>query len=60
MRHELSERHPVGVIAWVLGSSLIWAAVVVSTGDIGWPLIVWALTTFAPLAERHRRESATE
>lgn len=56
MGRELNERHPVGVIAWVLGSSLIWAAVIASTGDIGWPLVVWALTTFAPLVERHTRK----
>ena len=43
-------RRPAPLIAWVLGSSLIWAAVVVATGDIAWPLVVWALTTFAPLA----------
>jgi hypothetical protein len=47
------QRYTKQTIAWVLGSSLIWAAVVVATGDIGWPLIVWALTTFAPLARRH-------
>ena len=47
-------RNPTRSIVWVLGSSLIWAAVVVSTGDTGWPLVLWALTTFAPLAERHR------
>ncbi len=46
-------RYTKRTIAWVLGSSLIWAAVVTATGDIGWPLIVWALTTFAPLARRH-------
>lgn len=51
-------RYPM--IAWVVGSSLIWAAVVVSTGDTGWPLVVWALTTFAPLAERHRTRKDTK
>jgi hypothetical protein len=45
---------PQRTTAWVLASSLIWAAVIVSTGDVGWPLVVWALTTFAPLANRHR------
>ncbi len=60
MANESSVRYPTRVIAWVLGSSLIWAAVVVSTGDTGWPLVVWALTTFAPLAERHRRERQTQ
>ena len=57
MGNDLSERYSVGVIIWVLVSSLIWAAVVVSTGEIGWPLVVWALTTFAPLADRHRRRA---
>ena len=47
------QRYTKRTIAWVLGSSLMWAAVVIATGDIGWPLIVWALTTFAPLARRH-------
>lgn len=42
-------------VAWVVGSSIIWAAVVGATGDVGWPLVVWALTTFAPLAELRRR-----
>ena len=53
-------RHPMRLVAWVLGSSLIWAAVVVSTGDTGWPLVLWALTTFAPLAERHRTRKDTK
>ncbi len=60
MLDEWSDRYPTGVIAWVLGSSLIWAAVIVSTGDIGWPLTVWALTTFAPVAQRHRVQDDSE
>ena len=50
-------RRPTPLIAWVLGSSLVWAAVVVSTGDVGWPLVLWALTTFAPLADRTRKDT---
>lgn len=46
------------VLAWVLVSSIIWAAVVLSTGNVGWPLVVWALTTFAPVAELRRRQVA--
>lgn len=53
MANEPRARYTTGAVAWVLGSSLIWAAVVVTTGELGWPLIVWALTTFAPLAKRH-------
>lgn len=60
MLDEWSDRHPTGVIAWVLGSSVIWAAVIVSTGDIGWPLTVWALTTFAPIAHRHGAQRGSE
>ena len=57
---ESSTRSRRLVIAWVLVSSVIWAAVVISTGDVGWPLVVWALTTFAPLAEWRRREEAAQ
>jgi hypothetical protein len=46
------------VLAWVLVSSIIWAAVVISTGNVGWPLVVWALTTFAPVVEQRRRQVA--
>jgi hypothetical protein len=46
------------VLAWVLVSSIIWAAVVISTGNVGWPLVAWALTTFAPVAEHRRRQVA--
>jgi hypothetical protein len=53
MATERRARYTTGVVAWVVGSSLIWAAVIVDTGDVGWPLVVWALTTFAPLARRH-------
>ena len=53
-----AEHHSPGHVLWVLASSVIWAAVIVSTGDIGWPLVVWALTTFAPLAGRHRKRLA--
>lgn len=45
-------------VAWVLATSLIWAAVIVDTGDVGWPLVVWALTTFAPLARRYEGRTA--
>lgn len=58
MSSDAGVRYRTGTIAWVITSSLIWAAVVVSTGEIGWPLVVWALTTFAPLAKQHRRRDA--
>lgn len=48
----------IGPALWVIVSSVMWAAVVLSTGDVGWPLVVWALTTFAPLAEGRRRRQA--
>jgi hypothetical protein len=57
MGYREEPRNPWHVV-WVLVSSVIWAAVIVSTGDVGWPLVVWALTTFAPLAERNRKRSA--
>ena len=53
-----AEGHRPWDVVWVLASSVIWAAVIVSTGDIGWPLVVWALTTFAPLAELRRKQAA--
>ena len=37
MPSEPSVRYRTWTIAWVLGSSLIWAAVIVSTGDAGAP-----------------------
>jgi hypothetical protein len=48
------------LVVWVIASSIIWAAVVISTGDIGWPLVVWATTTFAPVAVRRRREAEAD
>lgn len=36
-------------------ASIIWAAVMIDTGDIGWPLAVWMGTALAPLS-LHRRK----
>lgn len=60
MANEAAGRRTIRDIVWVLGSSLVWAAVAVSTGETTWPLIVWALTTFAPLAHRRRGRPASQ
>ena len=36
-------------------ASIIWAAVIIDTGDIAWPLAVWTGTALAPLSLRRRR-----
>lgn len=38
-----------------LAASLIWAAVMIDTGSIGWPLAAWTSTALTPLA-LHRRK----
>jgi Zn-dependent protease with chaperone function len=48
------------LVVWVIASSLIWAAVVIVVDDIGWPLVVWALTTFAPVAVSRQREAGAD
>jgi len=46
-------------LGWIV-SSLIWAAVMIDTGEIGWPLAVWMATTFAPLSLLASRERAAK
>ena len=41
----------VGFIA----ASIIWAAVMIDTGDIAWPLAMWVGTALTPLALYRRR-----
>ena len=36
-------------------ASIIWAAVIIDTGDIAWPVAVWMGTALAPLS-LHRRK----
>lgn len=45
--------------AW-LALSAVWAAVIVVTDQVGWPLALWIATTVGPLtaAERHHRRDA--
>ena len=38
-----------------IAASLIWAAVIIDTGDIAWPLAVWTGTALVPLS-LHRRK----
>ena len=38
-----------------LVASIIWAAVIIDTGDIAWPLAVWTGTALAPLSLRRRK-----
>ena len=45
-----------------IAASIIWAAVMIDTGDIAWPLAAWAGTALVPLSLSRRRrceESAT-
>ena len=46
-------------LAWI-GSSVIWAAVMIDTAEIAWPLAVWMATTFAPLSVMSRRRTGPE
>jgi len=41
----------VGFIA----ASIIWAAVMIDTGDIAWPLAMWVGTALTPLALYRRK-----
>jgi hypothetical protein len=44
------ERRPWLVpAAWIV-MSLIWAAVILATSQVSWPVIGWTLTTFVPLS----------
>ncbi|MEZ5244128.1 MAG: hypothetical protein R2707_03460 [Acidimicrobiales bacterium] len=44
-------RHTVGFVA----ASIIWAAVMIDTGQIAWPLAMWIATALGPLSlHRHR------
>ncbi len=47
-------------VVWVVASSVIWAAVIIDTGDVGWPLGMWLLTTIVPLHESRRRNESAE
>ncbi len=44
-------RFEIGFVA----ASIIWAAVIIDTGDIAWPLAVWMGTALAPMS-LHRRK----
>ncbi|MGB7979695.1 MAG: hypothetical protein WCF36_02755 [Candidatus Nanopelagicales bacterium] len=53
----LIRRHlpEIGFVA----ASIIWAAVMIDTGDIVWPLAVWVGTALVPLS-LHRRKLRAE
>jgi membrane protease YdiL (CAAX protease family) len=55
-----SPRRKLWPAAWIIVSSLIWAAVMIDTGEIAWPLAVWMATTFAPLSVLGARRKAEE
>jgi hypothetical protein len=42
-----------------VAASIIWAAVMIDTGDIAWPLAVWMGTALVPLS-LHRRKLRDE
>jgi hypothetical protein len=41
-----------------IAATIIWAAVIIDTGDIAWPLAVWVGTALVPLSlsRRQRRD----
>lgn len=47
-------RWEIGFIA----ASIVWAAVIIDTGDIAWPLAMWMATALGPLS-LHRRSAQT-
>ena len=57
---QTSPRRKLLPVAWIIVSSLIWAAVMIDTGEIAWPLAVWMATTFAPLSVLGARRKAEE
>lgn len=52
---------PAGVIRRHLpeigfaAASMIWAAVMIDTGDVAWPLAAWISTALVPLSLHRRR-----
>ncbi len=40
-----------------VAASIIWAAVIIDTGDIAWPLAAWMGTALAPMSLRRRKLS---
>ncbi len=38
-----------------IAASIIWAAVIIDTGDIAWPLAVWVGTALVPLSLSRRQ-----
>lgn len=64
MAPEPADRSPLRwtlPLAWI-ALSAAWAAVILITGQIAWPLALWILTTVGPLTvlERRRRATAIE
>lgn len=50
------------VLPWLwLGMSMLWAVVIIVTGQLAWPLALWIATTLGPLTylgtSRRDRES---
>jgi hypothetical protein len=52
---------PVGFIGrhlleiGLVAASIIWAVVIIDTGDIAWPLAAWMGTALAPMSLRTRK-----
>lgn len=40
-----------------IAASILWAAVIIDTGDIAWPLAVWVGTALVPLSLSRRQRS---
>lgn len=57
-----STRRRVVPLAW-LALSATWAAVIVVTDQVAWPLALWIAATLGPLTageRRHRRDTTTD
>ncbi len=48
-------RYEIGFVV----ASLVWAAVIVHTGDVAWPLAMWMATALGPMS-LHRRRTGDE
>ena len=46
--------------SYLILSSLVWALVMVDTGQIAWPLAVWMATSLAPASQRLRPSSSSQ
>lgn len=47
-----------GAEVYLLGASIVWALVIIDTGEVGWPIAVWMVTALLPVAQQiHKRDA---